>query len=59
MTLRDYIADHAEDIAQELCQYQKCENCSLGTIDHCVLRRCSEFPVDEELTEEEEFYLGY
>lgn len=39
MTLREYIEENSEDIIAELCQYQTCENCSIGSLykDRCRL----------------------
>ena len=57
MTLREYITENMEPFVYELCQMQTCDNCSIGNVEACVLRRCGMFATDEELTEEEEKYL--
>lgn len=57
-TLRDIVEEKLEDFVFELCQYQKCDNCSIGSLTSCVLRRCHDFPLDEPLNEEELRYLG-
>lgn len=57
MTLREYITENLEPFVDELCQLQKCDNCSIGNTEACVLRRCDFHAIDEELTEEEEKYL--
>lgn len=30
MTWREYFEEHLEEMLDELCQYQKCDNCSLA-----------------------------
>lgn len=39
-TYREYIEDNAADILAELCQYQNCDNCSIGGIhyEQCPLK---------------------
>ena len=38
MTLEEYIMENLPDIVAELCQYQKCDNCSIGSLfDRCPL----------------------
>ena len=32
MTIREYIEGNIEDIVDELCQYQTCDNCSIGSM---------------------------
>ena len=57
MTLREYITENMVQFVYDSCQMQTCNNCSIGTVEACVLRRCDMFAIDEELTEEEEKYL--
>lgn len=57
MTLREYITENMEEFVYESCQMQTCDNCSIGNVEACVLRRCDLYAIDEELTEEEEKYL--
>lgn len=58
MTLKKYVIENLDDFIFELCQYQKCDNCSLGSVDSCVLRRCSDNPLDQPLNETECNYLN-
>lgn len=30
-TIREYIENSIEDVVSELCQYQACDNCSIGS----------------------------
>lgn len=32
MTIREYIEDNVADVVAELCQYQQCDNCSIGSM---------------------------
>lgn len=57
MTLREYITENMAEFVYESCQMQTCDNCSIGNVEACVLRRCDLYAIDEELTEEEEKYL--
>lgn len=58
MTLREYITENMELFVADLCQAQTCDNCSIGNVEACVLRRCDLYDaIDEELTEEEEKHL--
>ena len=56
MTIRDYIIENIEDIVAELCQYQNCDNCSIGSLFN---RRCPlldmsvDEAVDVEIAEED------
>lgn len=57
MTLREYITENMVQFVYDSCQMQTCNNCSIGNVEACVLRRCAFYAIDEELTEEEEEYL--
>ena len=38
MTIREYIESNVADIVDELCQYQACDNCSIGSMfERCPL----------------------
>ena len=38
MDLREYLTEHIADVLAELCQYQKCDNCSIGSLfEDCPL----------------------
>lgn len=45
MTLREYIEDNIDDVVAELCQYQQCDNCSIGSL----FKRCPllDYPIPE------------
>ena len=48
MTLGDYIRDNAKDIVDELCQFQNCDDCSIGSLyeefgKECILHKVSSF----------------
>lgn len=55
-TLGDYIRDNVRDVVDELCQYQNCDNCSIGWLyeEHgkeCILHKVSsdiaiDLPID-------------
>lgn len=32
MTFEEYFTENLSDIVAELCQYQKCDNCSIGEL---------------------------
>lgn len=55
MTLREYIEDNMCDVVAELCQYQHCDNCSIGSLygfssDICPLQYNSiEEVIDEDI----------
>lgn len=37
-TLREYIEENIERVVEELCQYQSCDNCSIGSMyERCPL----------------------
>lgn len=45
-TLRDYITDNIAETIDELCQYQNCDNCSIGALyeahsKECILHKVS------------------
>lgn len=45
MTIREYIEENIEDVVAELCQYQQCGNCSIGS----MFKKCPllNMPIDE------------
>ena len=57
-TLREYIEDNVEDVVAELCQYQNCDNCSIGSLyknNNCKLHTMTiEEAVDEEIEVEDD-----
>ena len=58
MTLREYITENMVQFVYDSCQMQTCDNCSIGNVEACVLRRCDFYDaIDEDLTEEEEKHL--
>lgn len=60
MTLREYIEENVCDIVAELCQYQRCDNCSIASLygyssDICPLQYKSvEDVIDEDISDYEE-----
>lgn len=52
MTLREYIENNIADVVAELCQYQQCDNCSIGSLfNRCPLL---DMPAEEALDWSEE-----
>lgn len=55
-TLEDYITDNPGEILAELCQYQTCDNCSIGALfKRCpLLDKTIEEALEEEIDQQED-----